>query len=170
MQESPRSRACKTRAQTPALLKGLLFAPNGMAMTPTHTRRRGKLYRYYVTMSVLKLSPNTCPIRRISAAEIEGAVTEQLRVVLRSPEIIARTAAAARQKEDTISDDEVRRALQQFDSLWDGLFPAEQTRIIQLLIGRVDVTTEGATIRIRSEGLNGLAKELPFNSGKRLAA
>lgn len=34
MAESPRSRACKTRAQTPALLKGLLFAPNGMAMTP----------------------------------------------------------------------------------------------------------------------------------------
>jgi len=170
MAEGPRSRACKTRAQTPALLKGLLFAPSGMAMTPTHTRRRGKLYRYYVTTSVLKTRPDTCPIRRIAAGEIEGAVIDQLRVVLRSPEIIARTAALARQQDKTVADDEVMRALQQFDSLWDALFPAEQARIIQLLIERVDLSTEGATIRIRSEGLSGLAQELPLNSSKRLAA
>ncbi len=170
MAEGPRSRACKTRAQTPALLKGLLFAPNGMAMTPSHTRRRGKLYRYYVTMSVLKLGPDTCPIRRIAAGEIEGAVIDQLRVVLRSPEIIAKTGAAARQQDSTVTDDEVRRALQQFDSLWDELFPAEQARIIQLLVERVDLSTEGATIRIRSEGLSGLAKELPIISSQREAA
>lgn len=60
----PRSRASKTRAQTPALLKGLLFAPNGHAMSPTHTRRNGRLYRYYVTQTVLKLGPETCPRRR----------------------------------------------------------------------------------------------------------
>src|SRR5512134_63019 len=33
-----------SRAQTPALLKGLLFAPGGHAMTPSHTRKAGKLY------------------------------------------------------------------------------------------------------------------------------
>jgi site-specific DNA recombinase len=48
--------AAHTRAQTPALLKGLLFAPDGSAMTPTHTRRKGKLYRYYVSTRVLKQS------------------------------------------------------------------------------------------------------------------
>ena len=115
MAEGPRSRACRTRAQPPALLKGLLFAPNGMAMTPTHTRRRGKLYRYYVTMSVLKVGPETCPIRRIGAAEIEGAVIDQMRAILRSPVITARTAATARQQDADITDDEVRQALQQFD-------------------------------------------------------
>jgi hypothetical protein len=47
--ESPIARAAKTRAQTPALLKGLLFGPTGRAMTPTHTRKGGKLYRYYVS-------------------------------------------------------------------------------------------------------------------------
>ncbi|WP_127752672.1 recombinase family protein [Devosia sp. 1566] len=170
MEESPRSRACKTRAQTPALLKGLLFAPNGVAMTPTHTRRRGKLYRYYVTMSVLKLGPETCPIRRISAAEIERVVIDQLRGILRSPEIIARTAAAARQQDPSVTDDEVRLALQQFESAWDQLFPAEQARIVQLLVERVDLSTEGARIRIRSEGLQTLAAELPTTSKHRQAA
>jgi DNA invertase Pin-like site-specific DNA recombinase len=170
MEESPRSRACKTRAQTPALLKGLLFAPNGIAMTPTHTRRRGKLYRYYVTMSVLKLGPETCPIRRIAAGEIEHAVIDQLRAILRSPEIIARTAAAAREQDSTISDEDVRISIQQFDSLWDQLFPAEQARVVQLLVERVDLGTEGARITIRSEGLISLAAELPITSKQREAA
>ena len=139
-------------------------------MTPTHTRRRGKLYRYYVTMSVLKLGPETCPIRRIAAAEIEGAVIDQLRAIIRSPEMVARTASAVRQQDAEINDDEVRRALQHFDNLWDQLFPAEQARIVQLLIERVDLSTEGARIRIRSDGLNSLAAELPTTSKQREAA
>src|SRR4051794_5086946 len=48
MGESLRRRAANTRAQTPALLKGLMFGPDGAAMSPSHTRRRGRLYRYYV--------------------------------------------------------------------------------------------------------------------------
>jgi hypothetical protein len=46
-------------------------------LTPTHTRRKGKLYRYYVTTSVLKIGPEACPIQRVSAAEIERAVIDQ---------------------------------------------------------------------------------------------
>ena len=52
--ESPRTRASKTRAQTPSLLKGLLFGPGGAAFSPTHTRKRDRLYRYYVSQAVLK--------------------------------------------------------------------------------------------------------------------
>ena len=40
--------------QSPALLRGLIFGVDGRAMSPTHTRRRGRLYRYYVSQSVLK--------------------------------------------------------------------------------------------------------------------
>jgi hypothetical protein len=39
IQDSPRKRAMRTRAQMPALLKGLIFGPTGGAMTPSHTRR-----------------------------------------------------------------------------------------------------------------------------------
>src|SRR5258707_6737916 len=54
LRESPRKRAAHTRAQTPALLKGLIFGPTGRAMTPVHTRGNGRLYRYYVSTDVLK--------------------------------------------------------------------------------------------------------------------
>src|SRR5438874_1657697 len=43
-QESPRKRAAVTRAQTPSLLKGIIFDPAGVAMSPTHTRKNGRLY------------------------------------------------------------------------------------------------------------------------------
>ena len=88
LRESPRKRAANTRAQTPALLKGLIFGPTGRAMTPTHTRKGGKLYRYYVSTDVLKRDAEACPVRRVPAAEIESAVVDQLRGLLRSPEII----------------------------------------------------------------------------------
>jgi site-specific DNA recombinase len=45
LKQSPRRRAASARAQTPALLKGRLFGPDGAAMSPTHTRKAGRLYR-----------------------------------------------------------------------------------------------------------------------------
>jgi hypothetical protein len=36
----------------------------------------------------------------------------------------------------------VRDALYRLDSLWEELFPAEQARIVQLLVERVDVSAD----------------------------
>ena len=46
------------------------------------------------------------------------------------------------------------------DPLWDELFPAEQARIVQLLVERVDVSPDGADIRLRTEGLTNLVADL----------
>ncbi len=164
LRESPRLRASRTRAQTPALLKGLIFGPSGSAMTPTHTRRRGKQYRYYVTNSVLKRGPEACPIRRVPAAEIETAVVDQIRSLLRAPEIVVRTWRAARKSDDGVTEAEVRQALERLDPLWDELFPAQQARIVQLLVERVDVGLDGIDIRLRTEGLTSLVADLRASS------
>jgi DNA invertase Pin-like site-specific DNA recombinase len=158
--DSPRRRAARTRAQTPALLKGLIFGPTGRAMTPSHTRKRGKLYRYYVSTDVLKRDGDACTVRRIPAAEIESAVAEQLRGLLHSPEIIVRTWRAARQSLEGLTENDVRDALHRLDPLWTELFPAEQARVIQLLVERVDVAPDGADIRLRTEGLTKLVADL----------
>jgi site-specific DNA recombinase len=158
--ESPRKRAMRTRAQTPALLKGLIFGPTGAAMTPSHTRRNGKLYRYYVSTDVLKRDADTCPIRRVPAGEIENAVINQLRGLLRAPEIVVRTWRAARQLGGDVSEVEVREALERLDPLWDELFPAEQARIVQLLVERVDIRPDSMNVRLRTEGLTKLVDEL----------
>jgi site-specific DNA recombinase len=56
-------RANHSRAQTPALLKGLIFAPGGHAMTPSHTRKGGKLYRYYVATDAIRQGYSECAVR-----------------------------------------------------------------------------------------------------------
>ena len=160
LRESPRVRAGRTRAATPALLKGLIFGPTGCAMTPTHTRRGDKLYRYYVSQSVLKRGADACPVGRVPAAEIEGAVVDQLRGLLRAPEVIVGTWRSARPEIDGLSEAEVREALDRLDPLWDELFPAEQARVVQLLVERVDVGKGGVDIRLRVDGLARLVHEL----------
>jgi len=160
LRESPRMRAGRTRAATPALLKGLIFGPTGCAMTPTHTRRGDKLYRYYVSQSVLKRGADACPVGRVPAAEIEGAVVDQLRVLLRAPEVIVGTWRSARPEIDGLSEAEVREALEGLDPLWDELFPAEQARVVQLLVECVEVGQEGVDIRLRIDGLARLVHEL----------
>ena len=160
LKESPRKRAARTRAETPALLKGLLYGPDGAAFSPTHTRKGGKLYRYYVSQTVLKHGAGTCPVGRVPAGQIESAVIDQLRAVFRQPEIVAGTWKAAKAKSGGISEADARAALQQLDRLWDELFPAEQARIVALLVERIDIGSEGLDIRLRVDGLHDLAREM----------
>lgn len=160
LQESPRKRAARSRADTPALLKGLLFGPDGAAFSPTHTRKGGKLYRYYVSQTVLQQGAGSCPIGRVPAGEIEAAVIDQLRVVFRQPEIIAGTWKAAQTHDGEITATDVREALTDIDPLWDELFPAEQARIVALLVERVDIGINGLKLRLRVDGLTGLAQEM----------
>ena len=158
--ESLRKRAANTRAETPALLKGLLYGPDGAAFSPTHTRKGGRLYRYYVSQLVLKHGAGACPIGRVPAGEIEAVVIDQLRGVFRQPEIVAGTWKATRTMNGDITETDAREALQRFDPLWDELFPAEQARIVALLVERVDIGEDGLSVRLRIDGLTGLAREV----------
>jgi hypothetical protein len=160
LQESPRVRANQNRRQSPALLRGLIFGPDGRAMSPTHTRRRGRLYRYYVSQAVLKGEASDCPVRRLPAAEIEAAVVDQVRALLRQPEVVVGTWQAARAEAPDLTEAEVRDALERLDPLWDELFPAEQARIVQLLVERVEISPNGADIRLRVAGLSSLLHDL----------
>jgi hypothetical protein len=55
---------------------------------------------------------------------------------------------------------DARTALQQLDPLWDVLFPAEQSRIVALLVERVDGGADGLNVKLRVDGLGGLAREM----------
>lgn len=160
LRDSPRTRRNMNRAQTPALLKGLIFGPDGHAMTPSHTRKRGKLYRYYVSTSVLKNAASDCPLSRVPAGEVERAVVEQIRSLLTQPEMIVRTWRAARSAATSITQAEVGKSLQEFEQLWDELFPAEQARIVQLIVERVDVTNDGLDLHFQANSLEKLLNEI----------
>ena len=83
-----------------------------------------------------------------------------MRAVFRQPEIVAGTWKAARAHADDINEADARTALQQLDPLWDELFPAEQARIVALLVDRVDIGTDGLNVGLRVDGLSSLAREM----------
>ena len=151
--ESPRSRAGASAGADAGAAEGPDLRADRRAMSPTHTRKGQRLYRYYVSQSVLKEGRDACPVGRVPAGEIEAAVIDQLRVLLRSPEIIVATWRAARQQIRGITEAEVARRCISFDPLWDELFPAEQARIVQLLVERVDVGMDQMEVRLCTDGL-----------------
>jgi hypothetical protein len=175
MAEGARAKASRSRAQTPALLKGIVFDAEGRAMSPSHTRKGQRLYRYYVSQSVIRDTGHGADeadmreiITRIPAGDVEAAVIDQLRIMLRSPEVIVATWRAARRDLPDLTEAEVRDALHRFDPLWDELFPAEQSRIVRLLVDRVDIAAAGIDIRLKVERLGSLLGDL--RSGQREAA
>ena len=162
LQESPRQRAANTRTQTPALLKGLIFTDRGIAMTPTFTSKGSRHYRYYTSMDAIRnRACEGCEaFVRLNAGMVEGAVIEQIRKLVRTPEIAARAMEAARRTAPDMDERDVATALAGFDGLWESLFPAEQARIARLLIERVTVSAEGLAVDMRTEGLGSVIREM----------
>ena len=162
LQVSPRARAAQNRQHAPALLKGLIYGLDGRALSPTHCRRNGRLYRYYVAQQVLKAEPDagSALVRRVSAAQIETAVVDQVRALLRQPEVVVGTWMAARAEAPEITGRDVREALERLEPVWGELFPVEQARVVRALVDRVVVGPAGADIRLRVEGLAGLVRDL----------
>ena len=159
---SPRARANNTRAQTPAMLKGLLFTDTGVAMTPTHTRKGERLYRYYVSMDAVhnRIGENDALPRRLNAGMVEGVVIQELRRMLTTPVIVARAIDAARELKPDINENEVIAALSGFGELWQTLFPAEQARIARLLIQRVTVNDNSIDVDLCTKGLGPIIHDM----------
>lgn len=89
---------------------------------------------------------------------------------LEQPEVVLGTWRAAREQDDHLTEAETREALERMDLLWEELFPAEQARIVRLLVERVDVSPTGADIRLRLDGLASLVRDLNQSNVDRLRA
>jgi site-specific DNA recombinase len=239
LERNSHARGVRTRTKTPALLRGIIRCAHcGCAMGPTFTKRRGKVYRYYLCVHASKHGPGSCPVGAVPAGEIERAVIEQLRAVFEAPEVVAATVRAAREQRETrleevthqhtaatvalaalreeaqrlmsgalgnsalvagrlaeltaqveeqeravtqadqdiqalsshVSEREVIEALASLDPVWEELFPAEQERIVQLLVRRVEVGPDGLDLELRAEGLESLAVEMRTRDREEVAA
>jgi len=124
-------------------------------MTPQHARKGGRRYRYYVSMLTIKRGENEGLLRRVPAGAVDQAVIDQIRRLVRAPEIVARTIRSAGLDAQT-----VREALADFDRIWEELFPTEQARLVRRLVERVDVSEDGIRVRLRTEGLRDVVREL----------
>jgi site-specific DNA recombinase len=91
---------------------------------------------------------DTCPVRSIAAGEVEGLVLGQIRRLLASPELVARTIIAVRRENSAAEDTELKEgdvieALGALDPGVGRALPAEQALILRLLNERIDVAPDG---------------------------
>ena len=163
--QSPREH----RTEHPALLAGLLFAPDGQRMIHHFTKKKnGRLYRYYVPYlhkrrnAGATLRPGATDVGALPAAEIETAVLEQIHLALRSPEILVATWRSCQRHAAGADLDEahVVIAMQRIGAVWEQLFPIEQQRITQLLIERIQLHGQGLDILWREDGWLGLGADI----------
>jgi site-specific DNA recombinase len=146
-----------------AVERNYLRAHRRCYVANAHTKK-GNHYRYYLSQTVLKQGAGGCPVARVPAAEIEKIVIDQVRLLLLSPKIIVQTWRSARKSIKGLTVSDVRSSLLAFEPLWNELFPAEQSRIIELLVERVDVQADRVDIKLRIAGVTSLIGELAGNS------
>jgi site-specific DNA recombinase len=161
------------------LLQGLLrCAACDSAMTPSHTRRGCRRYRYYVCTNAQKRGWDQCPSKSIPAGQIEAFVVEQVGGICRDPSPVDRVVADHDKDEGRSSAaavercaDEIRTALTTFDLVWPTLPPAEQARVMDLVVQRVayDGGKQTVAITFHPTGLGALADELAAQTKEKSA-
>jgi site-specific DNA recombinase len=63
-------------------------------------------------------------------------------------------------EETQLDEGEVIEALGALEPVWDELYPAEQARILRLLIERIDVAPDGISVTLHAAGIRSLVAEL----------
>ncbi len=165
--------------ENPALLTGLLYAPDGQRLLPSHTtKKNGRRYRYYVPYLEKRQSAGASAqagrrsMGPLPAAEIERAVLTQVHQVLQAPEMIIAVwqVGMASQERAAMDEPSIVVAMRQISAVWEHLFPAEQNRIMRLLIERVQLRDDGMDILWRDDSWPQFRRELerqPFVSEQR---
>jgi site-specific DNA recombinase len=92
-------------------------------------------------------------VQRVPAGEIELTVTEQVRLILKSPEVVAEAVRVVRRQREDIDEGEAIQLLTSIDTVWETLFPAEQASVIRTLIERITISSDGLELEWKDQGL-----------------
>jgi site-specific DNA recombinase len=140
----------KSKNDRPYLLKGLLKDPKGYSLTPTYSKKKDKIYRYYVSTHAIKTSYDNCPLKTINAQFLEDIILDQAKRALTNVEWVQRMQS---RNDNAVTLPDIRKSLKNFDMMWAELFPAEQARIIQLVIDHIVVHPDKIIITFHPSGM-----------------
>ena len=112
-------------------------------MTPAHTKRGSRRYRYYTCTNAQKRGWQTCPSRSIPAAEMDQVVLEQIRRANPDPGLDGEQGT--------------------FERLWQAVPLHERGEALRRLVERVDYDGRAGQLAItfRPGGFEALAEASP---------
>ena len=153
-----RKKALRTVAKDPSLLAGLLYDSGGNPMSPSHSRKASRRYRYYVSQAVMQYRDRDAgDITRLPAPAIEGVVVKRLMELLRTPmellDLVNHDDLSARQRQDLIAHGKA------LNDDWAQLNPAEQIVYLKKAISAVTVTRRCVDIAFSRTGLLSMLME-----------
>jgi len=109
------------------LLTGLIFDSAGHRMTPSHSRKRGVRYRYYVSQAILQSRKGQAgQVFRVPAPDVEALIEHFVRQYCRDSREDARSLIEAQVQRITIQADSISVELLSPDG--DPTSPAAQSR------------------------------------------
>ncbi len=153
--------ATQTRGKTDALLRGLLYGSDGQKYHITFSKKpSGKKYRYYIPKADKRYGYRSSATGMIPADQIEDVVVNLVIGALQSPESMQGVWKQVRQQYPEIEEPTVVLAMRRLGDVWKQLFPEEQVRLVNLLIERVQLLSDGIDIVWREAGWKELAGEL----------
>jgi DNA invertase Pin-like site-specific DNA recombinase len=137
----------KAKAAEPSLLAGLLVDARGERFTPSHTVKKGRRYRYYIS-TALVTDAGTDRARgwRLAAREIEEAVIKILADALTSPaKLVERFGAAS------MPSDQIRKLLGRAARLAAALggSPRERAKLVRELAEQITVDEKTIIIKLQ---------------------
>ena len=79
---------------------------------------------------------------------------------MRAPDLLSEMLPQAIKLDPTLDEAKVTVAMTRLNAIWDQLFPAEQARIVKLLVEKVIVSPNDLEVRVRANGIERLVLEM----------
>ncbi len=152
-------RSCGTNANSPSLLTGLAFDETGDKLCPTHARKNGRRYRYYISKRLMHDADRHHDGWRLPARELEELVVTRIVELLRNPQQLFEALGAVGQRPASLNRI-MRQAKLAATELLEGNNKDRRDSLRKILI-RVDISTLSVDIKL---GRSKLAKMLKIPS------
>ncbi|MDR3155736.1 MAG: zinc ribbon domain-containing protein [Holosporaceae bacterium] len=139
--------------------QGIIHCACGSLMKHTCSSNHGLVYRYYTCYNQVKYKNCPSQHKNIPAEPVERSVIEEVLKIIKSPEVVINLNRLAEQRKDLRKDD-LMTALKNLNEAWSYLYQAEQTKIVKILVERVEIKENGIKLDLNLDGFDNLFVEL----------
>jgi len=146
-----------TNTKTISLLKGILFDQTGDRLGPSHHKKSGRSYSYYISRRLIKGEIDDGTGWRLPAKEIEGHVVKLLAALLNNQARILNLVEKSKADNVSITPKEVQSISQSAECLAKQLSdkrPSRQRAAILELVERVDLYPETIILTIKTDAFS----------------
>ncbi len=150
--ENKQRHEIRTSVKDPSLLAGLLFDDNGNPMSPTHTTKHNRRYRYYVSQAVLQYREKDAgTVLRVPANTIEGMVINRLKQLWLAPKELHTTLKDY--SLDVTQHTTVFNKANQLAQAWEHNTPQQHLKLLKTCIQSVQLGRHETTLVLSRNGL-----------------